>query len=525
MTAAAIHLAVIDRSAAASALDAGLAIAARAAGLTFVALPAPIVAEGAIVDGFRDQPRVAWASGELTLAGVGCARELRGAGPGRWDELVRGARALDRGAMTAVIGGEPAALAALGPARPRLVGGAAFAPGAADRAPWTGFGDAWFMLPRWTYVRDGARAQLVLAVDARDAGDARRWHDELARHHAAPPARPQPAPPLIELQRASAAQWRDQIIAITDAIARGECSKIVAARTCTVALAGPVRAADLLAALDHRHADCVRVLVQPPGAGALIAATPEQLIRRDGELVWCDALAGTRSIPAGGTAHGRDDATGARAARDRLIGLASAELVASDKDRVEHDLVVQAIHAALADCAEVDAPAAPDVRVLRHVVHLHTPFRARLRAPRHVLELVARLHPTPAVGGTPHELAIDWIRSREPAARGWYAAPVGWFDLDGNGEFAVAIRSGVVAGNRAYLWAGAGIVAGSDPDRELAETETKLRVILGALGVADPEGRDDPDGPDGDGEAGEPAAGGEGAAGEADRRSSIEAAR
>src|SRR5262249_36149305 len=126
-----------------------------------------------------------------------------------------------------------------------------------------------------------------------------------------------------------------------------------------------------------------------------------------------------------------------------------------------------------------------------------TPFRARLREPRHVLELVARLHPTPAVGGTPRELAIDWIRSREPVARGWYAAPVGWFDLEGNGEIAVAIRSGVLAGNRAHLWAGAGIVAGSDPDRELAETEIKLRAMLGALGVADPDG----DGADGDDDA------------------------
>jgi isochorismate synthase EntC len=145
---------------------------------------------------------------------------------------------------------------------------------------------------------------------------------------------------------------------------------------------------------------------------------------------------------------------------------------------------VDAIRAALAGCADVDAPAEPDVRILRHVVHLHTPFRARLREPCHVLELAARLHPTPAVGGTPRQVAIDWIRSREPVARGWYAAPVGWFDLDGNGELAVAIRSGVLAGNRAHLWAGAGIVAGSDPERELAETELKLRAMLGALGVA-----------------------------------------
>jgi isochorismate synthase len=233
------------------------------------------------------------------------------------------------------------------------------------------------------------------------------------------------------------------------------------------------------------------VLIQPPGAGALIAATPERLIRRDGELVQCDALAGTYSIHPGSFPPGKPEIDDTAAVRDRLIAEAGAALIASQKERREHALVVEAIRAALADCADVDAPAAPDFRVLRHVVHLLTPFRARLRTPRHVLELAARLHPTPAVGGTPRELAADWIRTREPVARGWYAAPVGWFDLDGNGELAIAIRSGVLAGNRAHLWAGAGIVAGSDPDRELAETEIKLRAMLGALGIEPGQGSED----------------------------------
>jgi len=501
MSAAAMQAGRVEGWAASGAVAAGLAVAARSSALCFIAVPAPVTSAAAIVDAFRDQPKVAWTSGELTLVGVGCARELRGAGVDRWAEIVRAARAIETAG--AVIAGEPAALPALGGARPRFIGGAAFAPGAADRAPWTGFGDAWFVLPRWTYVRDGARAHLVLAVDARDAANATRWHDELARHHAAfaaRTARPQPA--LVELQRASPAEWRDQVVAITDAIAGGTCSKIVAARTAMIALAGAVRPADLLAALDHRHADCVRVLLQPPNAGTLVAATPERLVRRDGELVWCDALAGTRSIhpgalpqdPPGNGSHTPGFHPGGLPqdppgnGRDRIVAEASAALLASTKDRREHALVVDAIRAALADCVDVDAPAEPDVRILRHVVHLHTPFRARLGEPRHVLELAARLHPTPAVGGTPREIAVDWIRSREPVARGWYAAPVGWFDLDGNGELAVAIRSGVLAGNRAHLWAGAGIVAGSDPDRELAETELKLRAMLGALGVtAEPE--------------------------------------
>ena len=489
MTAAAAQAAPAERSAA-TVLAAGLAIAARARGLTFIAVPAPIAAAGAIIDGFRDQPRAVWATGELALAGVGSARELRGTGAGRWDDIVRGAQAID--VAGAVIDGAAAAPAALGAARPRLLGGAAFAPGAADRAPWTGFGDAWFMLPRWTYVREAGRARLVLAVDGADAGDGLRWGGELARLLAAleaPRAPIGPAQPaLVELQPASADQWRAQVVAITDAIARGACSKIVAARTCTVALAGAVRATELLAALDHRHADCARVLIQPPGAGALVAATPERLVRRDGPLVACDALAGTHSLrPGAGGPAPDDDPARAAAARDRILAQASAELRTSHKERREHDLVVHAIRDALSGWADVDAPDAPDLRVLRHVVHLHTPFRARLHAPRHVLELAARLHPTPAVGGTPRELAIDWIRTREPVARGWYAAPVGWFDLDGNGELAVAIRSGVLVGNRAHLWAGGGIVAGSDPDRELAETEIKLRAMLGALGISHAE--------------------------------------
>ncbi len=476
-----------------AALDAGLAIAATRDALTFIAVPVPVMAAPAIVDEFGDQPLATWTSSELTLVGVGVVRELRGNGSARWAEVIAGAHAIatntpdvddePRDTMPslandlplAVIAGQLAPLAELGFARPRFLGGAAFAPGAADRAPWTGFGDAWFALPRWTYVHDGARALLVLAVDARDAAASARWRDELASFRAALAGAfvSRHQPPMVELARADAAQWRDQVTAITDAIAHGTYSKVVAARTASVMLAAPVRAAELLAALDDRHADCVRVLIKPPGAGALIAATPERLVRRDGDYVQCDALAGS-------------------IARTGDIDAAAQALRASAKDRREHQLVVDAIRTALTEAgAQVVEPGTesePAVRALRHVIHLHTPFRAVLRTPRHVLELAARLHPTPAVGGTPTDVATEWIRTHEPEARGWYAAPVGWFDLDGNGELAVALRSGVIAGHRAHLWAGAGIVAGSDPDRELAETEVKLRAMLGALGILEPSG-------------------------------------
>jgi menaquinone-specific isochorismate synthase len=424
-----------------------------AGGLTTIGFPAPVVPPAALVAAFRGGPLVTWSTHAETVVGIGAARELRGHGHARWDELVAAARAL-------VIGGDVA---------PKLLGGLAFAPGAADREPWQGFGDAWFVLPRWTYYHDGRRGTLALAIDAREARQEARWREELASLQLALSAgfaaRPQPA--MQGVERGDSAVWRQQVRAISDAISRGACAKIVAARGTVVALSSEVRPADLLSELDVRHSDCVRLLVRPPAGGVLLAATPERLVRLSGRQIICDALAGSRA-PAG-----EDVAAG------------TAALLASEKDRREHALVVDAIREALVQLgAEVSAAAEPTVRALRHVLHLHTPIEATLARPRHVLEVAARLHPTPAVGGTPTRFATDWIARHEPLARGWYSAPVGWFDLDGNGELAVALRCGVLAGDRAHLWAGAGIVAGSDPDRELAETELKLRPMLGALGVS-----------------------------------------
>jgi menaquinone-specific isochorismate synthase len=442
-------------------LETGLALARKQAGWTFIALPAPVVAVPAIVAAWRTAPVVAWSSRALTMVGVGAAHELRGTGTARWRELIANAA---RGEHTNLF--DRSGAGAL--ARPRYLGGLAFAPGAADAAPWQGFGDGWFMLPRWTYVHDGTQAALVLAVDAADAQLAPRWRDELAAFRAAFATSfvPRPQPPLLTIDPGDRDAWRAQVRAITDAIGSGECAKIVAARSAVVTLAGDARLADMLAELDARHAECVRVLVRPPGGGALVAATPERLVKLDGEVVACDALAGSIALSG---------------ARDRDV----AALLGSTKDRNEHELVVRAIASALREHdADVRYPIDPSVRALRHVLHLHTPITATLRERRHVLELAATLHPTPAVGGTPTKIATDWIATREATPRGWYASPVGWFDLDGNGELAVAIRSGLLAGERAHLWAGAGIVAGSDPDRELAETDLKLRAILGALGVA-----------------------------------------
>ena len=161
---------------------------------------------------------------------------------------------------------------------------------------------------------------------------------------------------------------------------------------------------------------------------------------------------------------------------------AERRLQASAKDLEEHALVVSAITGALEPlCDRLELPPRPGVRSLKHLLHLCTPIQARLNRDTHVLELLERLHPTPAVGGVPTATALEWISQTESFDRGWYAGAIGWFDALGNGDFNVALRSGLVRSDRAWLYAGAGIVRESKGALEYAETTLKLSAMLSSL--------------------------------------------
>ena len=148
-------------------------------------------------------------------------------------------------------------------------------------------------------------------------------------------------------------------------------------------------------------------------------------------------------------------------------------------------MVTDALRDGLAElCDDVRAPAEPTLLTVSNVHHLYTPLRARLRAGRGLLDLVARLHPTPAVGGMPRDAALRFLRAHEALDRGWYAGPIGWLGRDGDGEFAVALRSALVDGGEASLFAGCGVMADSDPAEEYAESALKLRAMEAALGLA-----------------------------------------
>ena len=356
---------------------------------------------------------------------------------------------------------------------PRLFGGFAFVPGAVSAGPWRTFGDGSFVLPRWCYGRGNGGSWLSLAVVDPAPAEAAGWGCRVVSLLAALGRARVPAPEATaaaHLEPLPRSRWTEEVEAIRTAIRRGRCAKIVLARRCPVELAAAVDPASVLTRLATRFPDCFRFAFRRADA-TFLGATPERLIRKRGEEVATEALAGSIERPPSPAAH---------------VEELGRELLGRRKEREEHRLVVDALRERLASwCARLEVPERPGVRVLPDLLHLQTAIVGRLDRACHVLDLVEALHPTPAVGGVPREVALAWIARREEEPRGWYAAPVGWFDAAGDGEFAVAIRSALLRGRRADLYAGAGIVADSDPEVEYAEIGWKQRALLGALGAAD----------------------------------------
>lgn len=402
-----------------------------------------------------------------SIAGWGEAARLEAEGEARLEEVaLRAARLLGRIEAR----GEGAADGAPGL---RLLGGFAFLPGAqaaGDRTiapPWRDFADASFTLPRWSYATDGERAFVRAVVPRGEAAAAAREMGARCREIEAAGRSPGGAPTRagrhVELVAPEA--WRALVRDALASIRAGELEKVVTAAPSLFEAEREISPAPLLARLGEGYPDCAHFAFQR-GAGVFVGATPERLLGVRGRAVEADGLAGSAPRRAGG------DVT------------AAEDLLASGKDRREHALVVDAIAAALRPaCAALAVPETPVVRTLRNVHHLWSPIVGTLARPVHLLELAARLHPTPAVCGTPRAAAIRWILGREPAPRGWYAGGVGWFDEAGGGALWVGIRAGLLEGRRAFLYAGGGIVEGSDADAELAETRIKRRPMLAALGA------------------------------------------
>lgn len=251
----------------------------------------------------------------------------------------------------------------------------------------------------------------------------------------------------------------------------GELSKVVLAHAVEVRRRCPFDPAALLASLRRSYPQCFLFSIRPAGDGSVfLGASPERLVRvrggSGGSRVCSGALAGT--APRGTTPE-----------EDRRLGDA---LLASAKDRQEHAIVEEMIAEALGPlCSSLTRGGEPTLDRLENVQHLYTPVTGELRPGSTLFEAVAALHPTPAVGGMPRDRAMAAIRSLEATPRGLYAGVVGWIDAAGHGDSAVAIRSALVDGDRARLYAGGGIVPTSDPDVEVEEIRIKAAAVLGAM--------------------------------------------
>jgi isochorismate synthase len=365
-------------------------------------------------------------------------------------------------------------------AGPIAVGGFSF-----DQSPpstvWLGFAPASLVVPRVAVLTTPHGSLVTVSVIIQPADDASAGVEDAlaalsrlarprARDAAPEPSAAQRMPPAVEELR-PAAEWRAIVAEAAAAARRGALRKVVVARGVRVRT-GAVDPAQVLARLRAEYPSCTLFAISrsdPDGEPRwFVGATPERLVRARGGVITAMALAG--SAPRGS----RED-------EDRRLG---ETLLASAKDRVEHRIVVDVIREALAaTCDAVAIDEAPVLLKLSNVQHLHTPIAARMRDGVSVLDLVARLHPTPAVGGVPRDDAIAWLRRHERLDRGWYAGPIGWIDRHGEGEFAVAIRSALLGRGEALLFAGCGIVSDSVPAFEYAESRLKLRPMLSALGA------------------------------------------
>jgi menaquinone-specific isochorismate synthase len=260
-------------------------------------------------------------------------------------------------------------------------------------------------------------------------------------------------------------EWMGAVAGTVERIRAGEMEKAVLARDAFADARSPIDVRVLLERLRTRFPACFTFSV-----GGMVGATPELLLRREGDQLTSLVLAGTRP-------RGEDPES------DHRLG---QEMLSTAKDIGEHGLAVDSLRTALEPLAdELVVPAWPHLLKLANVQHLATRAHARLSPGVSALDAVAALHPTAAVGGTPTDTAMRHIAEVEGMDRGGYAGPVGWLDGAGNSEWGIALRCAHVDGSRARLYAGGGIVAGSEPASEAAETESKFRVMREAL--TDPE--------------------------------------
>ncbi|HEX7059965.1 MAG TPA: isochorismate synthase [Solirubrobacterales bacterium] len=403
---------------------------------------------------------------DFALASLGVAHEATSRGEGRFTDVARESLAVGADAVVLQPVGLPAGAGAV------WVGGFAFAPDGGGTSAWSSLAPASMVLPELSICRSGAETFLTVnAIVQPGDEDPDARADALETRLSGLRADPLPLldpHPTSHTEIRSARPPGDFEAAVSSATARigaGEMSKVVLAREVLVSAAAAHDPAAVFGAMREQFPSCFCFCCGTPEA-AFLGASPELLIRRSGASVSTVALAGS-------TRRSSDPAVD-----DHL----AEQLLRSDKDRREQAIVTERIVRALRPHAVwVETGQEPEIVKVANIQHLATPVIAQLAEPSSAVEIAGRLHPTPAVGGEPWPGAEATISELEEMDRGWYAGPVGWMDATEDGEFCVALRSALLRDREAHLYAGVGVVAGSDPAAELAETEVKLNALLPLL--------------------------------------------
>ena len=407
--------------------------------------------------------------GGFALATLGAATTIETSGARRFEDAAARSRALGSDAERDDPADDPEAPPGSGPV---FVGGFAFAPDGGATPEWSSLAPAQMVLPELALARceSEARVTLTAVVEGDEAPQAvvERLERRLASLDLAAEMPLFDPDPVVSARISGAAppeHYEGAVARAVERIRAGELEKVVLAREVRVHGPRDHDPAALFDGLRTAFPSCYCYLVGTPEL-TFIGASPELLVRREGARVQTVALAGT-------TRRSADPSV------DRHLG---EQLLSSAKNRSEQSIVTRRIEQRLGRVSVWVTPADEPVLVrVQNVQHLATPIRAQLAEPLSTLELAGLLHPTPAVGGEPWRRAQALIPELEGLDRGWYAGPVGWTDLEEDGELCVALRCGLLRGKVAHLYAGDGIVRDSVPAEELAETEAKLGALLPLL--------------------------------------------
>jgi isochorismate synthase len=433
---------------------------------------------------FWEQP-----SEQNALVGVGAATTIATSGSTRATDTARQWRILVHNAVISSAEKVEAIDNAYGHG-PLFFGGFAFDSENTPTPLWADFPAGLLILPRFLLLHSGTQTALTMNILLSSNENVEQAFQQLVGEaeslliHIENAGRPQETPLHIEDETEQdiahrnlviqdiipASEWMQRVEEVASDVRQGRFEKVVLARSVQVTPANTASRFSVETVLSRLRTSYpgTYVFALQRGERFFVGATPERLVQAQNGQIHTMALAG--SAPRGTTVE-----------EDERIG---ASLLQSEKNSIEHSIVVARVREALlTHCRKVSVSETPRLLKLRNVQHLETPIVAELVLGRCILDVIADLHPTPAVGGFPSKEALAEIRAIEQMDRGWYAGPIGWIGASGHGEFAVALRSGLLSEHEATLFAGCGIVGDSHPQSEYEETWLKLQVMLRGLGT------------------------------------------